>query len=100
MQMKASTLELIERCEQGKAKPVNGTLPISKEAQDALDKTHKLQNQITYLEDMEHQDTQKMITSFKAEIAKLKPRLPKTDQGLVDQAQALEAMRDVREKKP
>ena len=41
MQMKASTLEIIERCEQGKAKPVNGTLPIPKEAQEAQEKKPK-----------------------------------------------------------
>ena len=40
-----------------------------------------------------------MIASYKADIAKLKPKLPENDQGLVDQAQALEAIRDVREKK-
>ena len=99
MQMKASTLEIIDRCEQGKAKPVNGTLPIPKEAQDVLETTRKLQNHITSLEDMEHQGAKEMIASYKADIAKLKPKLPNTDQGLVDQAQALEAIRDVREKK-
>ena len=40
-----------------------------------------------------------MIANYRADIAKLKPKLPKTDQGLVDQAQALEAIRDVRAKK-
>ena len=40
-----------------------------------------------------------MIANYSAGIAKLKPKLPTTDQGLVDQAQALEAIRHVREKK-
>ena len=84
MQMKATTLEIIERCEQGKAKPTNGTLPNSKEAQEALDKTRKLQKDLSNLEDMEYQGAKEMIQSIKAEIAKLKPKLPKNDQGLVD----------------
>ena len=40
-----------------------------------------------------------MIASFKLDIAKLKPKFPKTYQGLEDQAQVLEAIREAREKK-
>jgi len=98
MQMKAATLEIIERCKQGKAKPTNGKLPISKEAQEATDKTLKLQKDLSSVEDMGYPGAKDIAQNIKAEIAKLKPKLPKSDQGLVDQAQALDALRDVREK--
>ena len=98
MQMKAATLEIIERCKQGKAKPANGKLPISKEAQEATDKTLKLQKDLSNVEDLEYPGAKEIAQNIKAEIAKVKPKLPKSDQGLVDQAQALGALRDVREK--
>ena len=48
---------------------------------------------------MEGADAGKLIATFKAEIAKLKPKLPKTYQGLEDQAQVLEGIKECREKK-
>ena len=48
---------------------------------------------------MKGADTGKLIATFKADIAKLKPKLPKAYQGLEDQAQVLEAIREAREKK-
>ena len=68
-------------------------------SQEALDKTNKFQAQIASLEAMEHVDAAKMIATFKQDIANLKPKLPKTYQRLEDQSQALEAIREVREKK-
>ena len=66
---------------------MNGAIPISKEAQEALDRTSKLQAQIASLEAMDHADTGKIIATFKQELVKLKPKLPKAHQGLEDQAQ-------------
>ena len=99
MQMKAATFEIIERCKKGKAAPSNGKLPIPKEAQEALDRTLKLQKDLANLESMDFTGVKDSISNLEAEIAKLKPKMPKHDQGLVDQAQALDAVRDVRENK-
>ncbi len=91
MQMKAQTFQLRELC---KAGLVNGAMPISKEAQKAMDDTSKYQNHIAMLEAMEGTDTGKLIANYRADIAKLKPKFPKTYQRLEDQAQVLEAIKE------
>ena len=95
MQMKASSIRLREQCKVGLA---SGTMPISAEARKAMDDTSKYQNHIAMLEKMEGADTGKLIANYRAEIAKLKPKLPKTFQNLEDQAQALEVIRECRGK--
>ena len=97
MQMRAQTLQTREMCEAG---TLNGTVPVPKEARDALERTNKLQDQIAQLEAMGcHAESGKMITLFKQEIAKLKPKLPNTYQGLENQANILEAIKEARGKK-
>ena len=99
LQMKAPTCDIVARCSQGHTAPVNGTLPIPKEAQDALAKHQKLQDEIVTLERLEHiPGVKQNIADCKAELAKLKPKLPKAGQGLIDQAQAIQAINDIREK--
>ena len=51
------------------------------------------------MEAMKQPETDKAIAAFKQEIAKLKPKLPKIHQRLEDQAQVLEVIRELREKK-
>jgi hypothetical protein len=99
LQMKAPTCDIIARCSQVNVAPSNGTLPIPKEAQEALAKSQKLESEIATLEGVDHLPGIKdSIASCKAELAKLKPKLPKAGQGLIDQAQAIQAINDIREK--
>jgi len=99
LQMKASTCEIIARCTQGTATPTDGTLPIPKEAQETQVKYQKLQDEIVTLERLQHIGGVKdSIVNCKAELAKLKPKLPKAGQGLIDQAQAIQAINDYKEK--
>lgn len=82
-----------------KAGPLNGTIPVPKKARDALERTNNLQDQIVHLEAMDcHTETGKMIAKFKQEIAKLKPKLPKTFQWFENHANILEAIKEAREK--
>ena len=105
LQMKAPSLLLRERC---KAAPANGGIPVPKEAQEAQDRTaqeaqdgtNELQGWIASMEAMKQPDTDKAIATFKQEIAKLKPKLPKIHQRLEDQAHVLEVVRELRGKKP
>ena len=94
MQMKASSIRLREQCKVGLA---TGTMPISEEAQKAVEDTSRFQEHIANLEKMEGAEATKLIANYRAEIAKLKPKLSKTYHNLEDQAQALEAIRECRE---
>ena len=51
------------------------------------------------MEAMKQPETDKAISAFKQEIAKLTPKLPKIHQRLDDQAQVLEAIKELQEKK-
>ena len=94
MQMKALSIRLREQCKVGLA---SGTMPISEEAQKAVDDTSRFQEHIASLEKMEGAEATKLIANYRAEIAKLKPKLPKNYQNLGDQAQALEVIKECRE---
>jgi len=99
LQMKAPTCDIVARCSQGNTVPADGTLPIPKEAQDAQVKYLKLQDETATLERLEHlPGVKQSIADCKAEMAKLKPKLQKAGQGLIDQAQAIQAINDIKEK--
>ena len=54
---------------------------------------------IATLKPLEHlPGVKQSIVDCEAELAKLKPKLPKTGQGLIDQAQAIQAINDIKEK--
>ena len=95
MHMKQSTIRLREQCKVGLA---TGTMPISEEAQKAVDETSKYHEHIANLEKMEGAEPKKLIANYREQIAKLKPKLPNTYQNLEDQAQAMEGIREAREK--
>jgi len=95
MQMKQSTIRLREQCKVGLA---TGTMPISEEAHKAVDETSKCHEHIANLEKMEGPEPKKLIANYRGQIAKLKPKLPKTHQNLEDQAQAMDGIREAREK--
>ena len=90
MQMKAASNRLREQCVAGLT---TGTMPMSDEAQKAVEETDRIQNHILTLEKMaaEGLDVAKTLVTLRADLAKLKPKLPKTFQTLEDQAKAIEA---------
>ena len=95
--MKAPAIRLRELCLAGSS---DGTVPTSPEAQKAEEDTKRHQNHIRALEEMAADgiDVTDLMTKTRAEIAKLKSKLPKTHQTLENQALAFDAIKDCREK--
>ena len=97
MQMKAMSNRLREQCVAGHT---TGTILISDEAKKTIEESDRIQNHIVSLEKMaaEGVDVSKTLATLRADLAKQKPKLPKTFQTLEDQAKAIEAVKECREK--
>ena len=73
---------------------------MSDEAQKSVEETDRIQNHILTLEKMaaEGVDVAKTFVTLRADLVKQKPKLPQTFQTLEDQAKAIEAVKECREK--
>jgi hypothetical protein len=92
MKMKAPAIRLREQCLAGSP---TGTVPTLLEAKKAEEDTKRHQNHIQALEGMAADgiDVAELMTKTRAEIAKLKTKLPKTHQSLENQAIAFDAFK-------